>query len=248
MTGYPNQEQFADVFTSSESYAARFGGSCGAWLLEVQERALLEVLKSVSSMPIEQLSVLDVGGGHGQIATPLVKAGAHVTVLGSSPECRERVRALETSGRCAFHTGSLGRLPFPDQSFDVVTCFRFLPHIETWHYTIAELCRVARHSVIIDYPTWRSVNFLSPLLFEIKRIIEKNTRTYTLFGHSEINTEFSRHGFRVGAKRGEFVLPMALHRLISDGRVSAALEGIMRRLGLLELIGSPVVAAMVRQR
>ena len=38
--------------------------------------------------------MLDVGGGHGQLAIPLCRAGYRVTVLGSDASCRRRLEAL----------------------------------------------------------------------------------------------------------------------------------------------------------
>ena len=52
-----------DVETASDDYAARFAGPVGAWMLQVQERAVLELIA-----PWPGASVLDVGGGHAQLA------------------------------------------------------------------------------------------------------------------------------------------------------------------------------------
>ncbi|HEX9203914.1 MAG TPA: class I SAM-dependent methyltransferase, partial [Vicinamibacteria bacterium] len=65
----------ADRETSSEEYARRFAGPLGAFFLEVQARTALELLR-----PWPGASVLDVGGGHAQIAGPLADAGHAVTV------------------------------------------------------------------------------------------------------------------------------------------------------------------------
>ena len=50
----------ADIHTSSEEYADRFSGPAGAWMLGVQEKIALRLLRR-----FEDVSVLDVGGGHG---------------------------------------------------------------------------------------------------------------------------------------------------------------------------------------
>ncbi|NEO49979.1 MAG: class I SAM-dependent methyltransferase, partial [Moorea sp. SIO4A3] len=52
----------ADIETSSEDYASRFAGEIGAWLLKVQEDATLKMLT-----PYPKATILDVGGGHGQL-------------------------------------------------------------------------------------------------------------------------------------------------------------------------------------
>ncbi len=56
----------ADIETSSDGYANRFGGKTGAWMLAVQERVTKQLLRDVPA----SATVLDVGGGHGQLAIP----------------------------------------------------------------------------------------------------------------------------------------------------------------------------------
>ena len=235
--------EHADVETSSDGYAARFAGPAGAWMLGVQERI---VLRWLARRP--DATVLDVGGGHAQLAIPLARAGWPVTVLGSTDACRQRVPPEVAAGRVQFVAGDLLALPFPDRSFDVAVSIRLLPHCAAWPRLIAELCRVARQAVIVDYPTGQSLNFFSTALFGAKKKIEKNTRPFTLFRHGMVAAEFARHGFPAAARRGEFFLPMVLHRMLKCPPASAALEGVCGALGLQRLLGSPVLALFERQR
>ena len=85
--------------TSSDDYARRFSGAVGRYFLEVQTDATLELLR-----PLAAASVLDVGGGHGQLTGALVEAGLDVTVLGSDPACERRVAPWTRGG-----TGALRR-------------------------------------------------------------------------------------------------------------------------------------------
>lgn len=226
----------ADIETASENYAQRFAGPIGQWLLEVQSKILLKCIR-----PEFGKVVLDVGGGHAQIARPLVANGYEVTVVGSANECSNRLSDLIHSGRCKFVVGNLINLQFREESYDIVTCFRLIPHCDDWPKLISELCRVSRHVVIVDYPTNQSVNFLSPMFFKLKKQIEKNTRTFALFSHREIREEFAKHGFELEARYGEFFFPMVLHRMLKSPRVSGLLEGIARFLGLSYIFGSPVI-------
>ena len=208
--------EHADIETSSDGYAARFAGAAGTWLLRVQERIVLAWLRCWPGA-----SVLDVGGGHGQLALPLAREGFKVTVLGSDAICIKRIAPEVQVGRMRFVAGDLVALPFPD----VVVSIRLLPHCEAWPKLIAEMCRVARQAVIVDYPTDQSLNFFSSVLFGAKKKIEKNTRPFMLFRHCVVAVEFARHGFAVAARKGEFFLPMVLHRMMRCPAVSAALEG-----------------------
>ena len=227
----------ADIETSSDGYAARFSGPVGAWMLGVQERVVRRLLESLPAGPI-----LDVGGGHGQLALPLAAVGREVTVLGSDGSCARRLAPGIAGGRVRFLVGDVLALPFPDRSFDVVLCVRLLPHCDAWARLVAELCRVARAAVIVDYPTDESLNRVAPLLFGAKKRLEGNTRTFTLFRHREVARAFAATGWRVAERAPQFFLPMVLHRALGCRPCSAALEAACGALGLTRRWGSPVIA------
>ena len=229
----------ADIHTSSDEYATRFSGSAGQWMLDVQERIARRMMRQ-----FEDASVLDVGGGHGQLALPLCRAGWKMTVLGSDESCRHRIQTVVDSGACRFVVGNVIALPFPDNTFDVVLCFRLLTHCERWPELVRELCRVARQGVIVDYPTGQSLNAIAPALFGAKKKFEKNTRTWALFRHRQVIEEFAKNGFEVVETKKQFFLPMVVHRMLKCGPLSAALEAVCRGLGLTRLWGSPVIVRM----
>lgn len=228
----------ADIHTASAEYAARFSGAAGRWMLGLQERLTLRQLA-----PFAGGTVLDVGGGHGQLALPLAARGWNVTVAGSDPAaCSGEVRAAADAGRLRYIACDLLALPFPDRSFDVVLCFRLLTHCDAWERLVAELCRVARRTVIVDYPTGQSLNCVTPALFGAKKRIEKNTRTYTLFPHRQIAAAFAAHSYRRTVLAKQFFLPMVLHRVLRCPALSRLAEGSCRCLGLTALLGSPAIA------
>jgi 2-polyprenyl-3-methyl-5-hydroxy-6-metoxy-1,4-benzoquinol methylase len=239
----PAGAETADVETSSEDYARRFAGPVGAWFLEVQASATLAMLAGHPGA-----SVLDVGGGHGQLTGPLVAQGHPVTVLGSTEACRERIQRYVDEERCAFRSGDVLSLPYPARHFDVVVSYRLLPHVTRWSALLRELARVARHAVLVDFPTRRSLNCLTPWLFGAKKRLEGNTRTYTLFDEREVVAVLAAAGFEPRARYAEFFLPMALHRGLAAPDVSAAGERVCRALGLTDRFGSPVILKVDRRR
>lgn len=231
-----------DIETSSEDYASRFCGKVGEWFLRVQEKATLNML---SEWP--NATVLDVGGGHGQLTGPLLSHGYNVTVVGSDETCQNRINEYLKEHSCKFEVGNLLDLPFENESFDVVMSFRLIPHVEQWPGLISELTRVARKAVVVDYPTLRSINYLTPILFKLKKTIEGNTRYYRSFYEKELMESFLQHGFVRAARYGEFFLPMVLHRALKLSFLSSFLEGICRGIGLTALFGSPVILKMIRK-
>jgi SAM-dependent methyltransferase len=238
-----NLAEDADIGTSSEDYARRFTGAVGRWFVETQARITLGVLKA---LPMGA-SILDVGGGHAQIAPPLIEAGYEVTVVGSDPVCSARLQPWISTGRCRFEVADLRAFHYPDASFDAVVCLRLLPHSISWKGLIRELCRVARRSVVVDYPSVRSANILSSQLFAMKRRIELNTRRFITFSPHEIHMAFADCGFVVRAEHPQFLVPMVVHRLANRALFSRAIEVPGRMFGLTRWFGSPIIARADRR-
>jgi SAM-dependent methyltransferase len=237
----PEAPEDADVETSSAGYARRFEGSVGRYFLDVQARATLDLLA-----PWPRATVLDVGGGHGQVTGPLVHGGHAVTVYGSPGSSEERVRAFTRDGRVRFTTGDLLKAPFPDRAFDVVLSYRLLPHVRRWPELVAELSRLAARAVVVDYPTARSVNAAAEAFFGLKKGVEGNTRPFTVFRDAEIEAAFAASGFRVTGRRPQFLFPMALHRGLRSAALARVLEGAAGAIGATRTWGSPVILRLER--
>ena len=90
----------ADIESSTDDYAARFSGPVGTWMLDLQERITTDLLA-----PFRGGSILDVGGGHGQLAVPLARKGWDITVQGSALSCRRRIDGALGVGACPFVVG-----------------------------------------------------------------------------------------------------------------------------------------------
>jgi SAM-dependent methyltransferase len=232
-----------DIETSSAGYAQRFAGIAGAYMLAVQALAIERVLRGC-----EPGRALDVGGGHGQLVEPLRSLGWSVTVLGSDAQCERNLRELHGKRNCEFVRGDLLDLPFPDASYDLVVSVRLVSHVEAWERLLAEMCRVARKWVVIDYPSTSGLNALTPLLFGLKRGLEGNTRTYRSFSTREISHAFAAHGFRTASTFKQFFLPMVVHRALNSAAPLRFAEAASRLSGLTALGGSPVILRADRQQ
>lgn len=236
----------ADVETSSEGYARRFSGPAGDYFLEVQEREALSLLA-----PWPGARVLDVGGGHAQLAPALVSHGYEVTVAGSREICRQRLDRRMPPGSFEFQACDLLDLPFPDRSFDVVVAFRLIAHVPRWRDLLAEICRVADRAVVVDYSDTRSFNILYGPLFRWKKAFEGNTRSFITFRPGEIAAECARHGFGQPSAIRQFFLPMVVHRALAKGLGSSvpsrAMERVGAALGLTRALGSPVILRVARE-
>ena len=227
----------ADIESASDEYAAsRFSGPIGNYFLQVQAQITLDLLKD-----LPHASVLDVGGGHAQLARPLIDNGYKVTVTGSADICRTRLDRSCAQGSFEYVTCDSLNLPFADKEFDVVMAFRLLPHTNQWQRLVQEMCRVAGKAVIIEYPDKRSTNILYDLLFDLKKNMEGNTRTFTLFTRNELSDELRQHNFAPPVFKPQFFMPMVIHRKLQNPAISRTIEAVFQYMGLTKLFGSPII-------
>jgi len=229
----------ADVETASDAYAARFAGPVGGWLLEVQTARFRELLGSCG-----RLSVLEVGGGHGQLTAALLADGHRVVSQGSRTSCHARLRAAQA--QVAHVTSSLVGLPFADRSFDLVIAIRLLAHVEDWRGLLAELSRVSSGLVLVDFPIRGALHRAAPWLFGAKRRLEGNTRPYFDYTVGEVEAALRADGLEVLGVRRQFSLPMVLHRTLGMPAVSRVLEGIASVVGVTAAVGSPALLLAAR--
>jgi demethylmenaquinone methyltransferase/2-methoxy-6-polyprenyl-1,4-benzoquinol methylase len=94
-------------------------------------------------------TVLDVAAGTAAVAIELARSrGCHVVGLDQSPEMlrvgRRRVADAGLAGRITLVEGRAEHLPYPDRSFDALTCTYLLRYVDDAGATLAELARVVR--------------------------------------------------------------------------------------------------------
>jgi SAM-dependent methyltransferase len=247
--GRPHDTETPDVETASERYAQRFAGPVGEWLLSQQDAALTRVLAPAGNAP---LRVLDVGGGHGQVAPLLLQAGHDVTVHGSREECFSRLSNMRAAYPDRLHTvaSPLWRLPFADHSFDLVVAVRLLGHTTRWRELLAEMTRVSAGFVLVEFA--RAGVFTIPkaaeAIFVLKRRIEGTTRPFFSYNERRIKAELAHHFFYPVASTAMFSLPMVLHRMVGDVRLSARAESALRRVGVGDRFRSPTMLLVGRDR
>ena len=252
---------YADAGMAERFDRRRFGGPIGALLLEEQERVLGDFLGE-----LEDCHIIDVGTGTGRAALALARRGAHVTGVDASAEMLEtaRKRAGEAGVKVIFDRDDAHALHFPSRAFDHAVSLRVLMHAPDWRRCLGELCRLARHRVVVDFPAVGSVAAVQAVTRRIQaacaerrswfdkahhqrgRSADRQVEAYRVFRLSTITHEFEHHGFRVSRVHRQFVLPIALHKLIGSRRFTVAVEGGLAAVGILQLVGSPVTIVAER--
>jgi hypothetical protein len=227
-----------DIETASESYAKRFAGPIGEFLLHKQSTL---VKQAISSFPMEIHNILEVGGGHCQTTQLLLASGRDVTLHGSHEDCfaRSRAQQFAVSELCS----PLFNIAAANNSFDLSIALRLIPHIEDWREFLLEILRVSKYGVIFDYAELLSWNILTPALFQIKKRIEGNTRPYFCHRTKEFIDFANSEKLSITIFR-QFALPMGIHRKINNVNFSENSENFCSKIGVTNLIGSPVIVAL----
>lgn len=104
-------------------------------------------------------SVLDVGCGEGYWLEYMSKRVPKVEGAGIELAANRAERARNRLPHFNIIQGSATELPFPDNSFDLVTCLEVLEHVPDWHAVMKELIRVSRKTVLVTVPYRQAVSY-----------------------------------------------------------------------------------------
>lgn len=239
--GHYSYTHYADANVAAGFDDLRFGGPIGTYLLKSQEQVLLSAL-----WPVSGQHVIDVGTGTGRAALSLARAGAVVTGVDASAEMLDVARTRAGEANVAFLPGDAHALPFPDRSFDAAVSFRVIMHTPDWAQCVAELCRVSRRRVVLDFPALGSVAAIESAFRRVAHALGRRTEPYRVLRERAVVHQLAAHGFHVVSIHRQFVLPIALHKAMGSIAFTRTAERALAALGLLRLLGSPVT--MVAER
>jgi ubiquinone/menaquinone biosynthesis C-methylase UbiE len=216
----------------------RFRGPIGRMVAAEQKRVLANMIGR-----IHDRTILDVGTGFGRTAITLASGAAIVTAVDSSDVllAEARRRAADQVVKVNFLRGDAHALEFTARSFDVVVCMGVLLSTRDWRQCLAETCRVADRLVIFDYPSASSAAMIHAL---IRRLFRRGR--YRVLTRGAIDEALRHAHFRVRSVHRQYVLPMWFHRAFGSRRLTSRIEGLLDRLGLLKVFGTPVTICAER--
>jgi 2-polyprenyl-6-hydroxyphenyl methylase/3-demethylubiquinone-9 3-methyltransferase len=184
------------------------------WINPVRFRYFERVFRREKVLERGPGKLLDVGCGGGLLAEEFARAGFEVIGIDPAQESIETARAHASASRLRieYQTGSGEYLPFPEGSFDLVSCCDVLEHVDDSERVIGEIARVLKPRGLFFYDTinrtmiskiamikvmqeWRSTAFAAP-----------NSHVWDKFiKPEELVTLFDRHGLEPREMRG--ILP-----------------------------------------
>jgi len=104
-------------------------------------------------------TVLDIACGEGYGASLLAKVAAKVMAVDIDGATIQKAAEKYKAENLDFLTGSLLQIPFPDRSFDMITCFETIEHITEHEQALSELKRVLKPGGILMISTPDRVNY-----------------------------------------------------------------------------------------
>ena len=113
--------------------------------------------------------LLDVGCGGGVLAEEFALMGFTVTGLDPSDKLMEvaRTHAAHNSLKINYLTGYGDKLPFEDETFEVVACCDVFDHVQEWDLIIGEVARVLKPNGIFVYDTINRTAFSKAVIIDL---------------------------------------------------------------------------------
>jgi 2-polyprenyl-6-hydroxyphenyl methylase/3-demethylubiquinone-9 3-methyltransferase len=189
---------------------------------------------------------LDVGCGGGVLAAEFAAMGFTVTGLDPSDQSLEaaRAQAAQSGLNIDYRFGYGDKLPFENESFEVVYCCDVLEHIQNWDAVIGEVARVLKRSGVFLYDTINRTMFSKITMIKMAqewkftRLAPPNLHVWEMFiTPDELKASLARHGLQnkdlVGTKMNGNPIKMILALMrYKAGKVSGAELG--KNIGLKE--------------
>ncbi|MEF8773875.1 MAG: class I SAM-dependent methyltransferase [Halobacteriales archaeon] len=189
----------------AEAYESKRFSRGGRIIDRREKEAVLDAVE-----PVEDRDVLEIASGTGRFTVMLAERGADVVGLDISEpmlqQGREKAGAAGVADRVTFMRGDAGRLPFPDDHFDVVYAMRFFHLADTPAAYLTEMRRVARETVFFDTFNGRSFRTL------YNWALPMGSR---LYARSQVEKLLVDADLRLVEDEHDFVLPYGFYRKIS---------------------------------
>ncbi len=113
---------------------------------DLNKASLDLILKTISS---DTSNLIDIGSGNGYLLKQIKKTCPAIDLYGFD------IKNTDLSSEYTYVKGNIEALPFPDKSFEIVTCSHVLEHIINLDQAIAELKRITKKTLIVAVPCQR---------------------------------------------------------------------------------------------
>jgi SAM-dependent methyltransferase len=199
----------------------------------IDQRGKQAVLNAIG--PVEDKQILEIACGTGRFTAMLAERGADIIGLDISgpmlQQGRQRAQSAGVADSLEYMRGDAGRLPFPDDHFDVVFAMRFFHLADTPAEFLAEMCRVSNDQIFFDTFNRHSTRSLYNWALPMGSRLYSSTEVHSLLDTVDLELHSAEH---------DWIFPYGLYREIPN-RVASGLrwiDGGIRRLPLGDRIAS----------
>ena len=119
-----------------------------------KDRAAYEEIYELIRPIVRHKTVLELATGTGLIAKHIVNAAAHIEATDASPEMITEAKRDNRSAKLHFSVQDMFRLPYANQSFNVVIVSNALHIVPQPEKALAEIRRVLKNDGVLIAPTF----------------------------------------------------------------------------------------------
>ena len=119
-----------------------------------RDRAAYKEMYALLRPVVKAKTVLELATGTGLIAKHIVNAAAHIEATDASPEMIAEAKRDNRSAKLHFSVQDMFRLPYANQSFDVVIVSNALHIVPQPEKALAEIKRVLKDGGVLIAPTF----------------------------------------------------------------------------------------------
>ena len=119
-----------------------------------KDRAAYDEMYALIRPVVRHKTVMELATGTGLIAKNIVNAAAHIEATDASPEMIAEAKRDNHSAKLHFSVQDMFRLPYADQSFDVVIVSNALHIVPQPEKALAEIKRVLKDDGVLIAPTF----------------------------------------------------------------------------------------------
>ena len=119
-----------------------------------KDRAAYDEMYELIRPEVKAKTVLELATGTGLIAKNIVNAAAHIEATDASPEMIAEAKRDNCSAKLHFSVQDMFRLPYAEESFDVVIVSNALHIVPQPEKALAEIHRVLKDDGVLIAPTF----------------------------------------------------------------------------------------------
>lgn len=178
-------DEFANTWWDENEFLFLLKVMVNPWRVPYFKQALIKHY----GQDLGRVRLLDIGSGGGVLAEEFARLGCQVTGIDISPKSIEvaQAHAAKSGLSIDYRVGSGTSLPFPDGSFEAVTCCDVLEHIQDWKQVVAEAARVLIPGGLFFFDTInRTLNSRVTFIFGLQefpltRLMPADTHVWKMF-------------------------------------------------------------------